>query len=300
MDEPMNVLISGASGLVGSALKTHLESLGHRVYTLKRGRTTGSFYWNPDIEQIHLDEKIHLDAVVCLNGVNIGDQRWSPQRKKAIIESRVRSVSLLARDLAKRFNPPDVLICASAIGFYGDTGSELKSEQDGPGKNFLSEIVTQWEGAARPAMRRNIRTVFIRSGVVLSKESGALKKMLLPFKLGLGGRIGDGQQYMSWIDIEDEVRAIAFAITQNDLEGPVNLTAPHPVTNQEFTQTLGKTLNRPTPFPMPEWAVKLLFGEMGELLLLGSNRIDCAVLKERGFEFSYPDLESSLQHLIGT
>lgn len=291
----MKILLSGASGLIGSALRDRLQQNGHSVYQLHRGRNTGSFYWNPEKGQIHLDEKIHLDAVICLNGVNIGEKRWSPDRKRAIIDSRVSCTSLLSNALAKRFDPPDVFISASAIGFYGDTGNQIVDESNPSGRNFLSEIVTQWENAATPAINKGIRTVFIRTGVVLSPNGGALQKMLLPFKLGLGGKIGSGDQYMSWISLEDEIRAIEYLLGNSSISGPVNLTAPNPITNTEFTLALGQALNRPTVFPMPEFIVKLLFGEMGDLLLLGSNRIKSSILQKSGFTFHHPDINQALQ-----
>jgi len=294
----MNILISGATGLIGSALKEHLQQAGHSVYLLHRGRSTGSFYWNPENNQIHLDENIHLDAAVCLNGVNIGDHRWSQQRKQDIVNSRVQCTRLLSSALAKRFDPPEVFVSGSAIGFYGDTGDQIKDETDGPGQNFLSDIVTQWEAAAQPALDKGIRTVFIRSGVVLSPDGGALKKMLLPFKLGLGGKVGNGSQFMSWISLLDEIRAIQFVIEQASISGPVNITAPNPVTNDDFTQALGKALNRPTVLPMPELIVKLLFGEMGELLLLGSNRINSQVLQKAGFKFEHKTVGEALSHML--
>ena len=294
----MNILISGATGLIGTALREHLQQAGHSVYLLHRGRSTGSFYWNPEQGQIHLDENIHLDAVVCLNGVNIGDKRWSPSRKNDIIYSRVTCTRLLSQALAKRYDPPDVFISASAIGFYGDTQHEWKDETSEPGSNFLSKIVTQWEAAAQPALNKGIRTVFIRSGVVLSPLGGALQKMLLPFKLGLGGKVGHGQQYMSWISLEDEIRAIQFLIENSSISGPVNLTAPIPVINQEFSQSLGKALKRPALFPMPAFVVKLLFGEMGELLLLGSNRIKSSVLQDAGFKFHHPDIKRAFRSML--
>ena len=294
----MNILISGITGLIGTALKAALKSSGHKVYTLHRGVHGGSFYWTPEQNQIHLDKSIQLDAVICLNGVNIGDKRWSASRKQAILNSRIQSTQLLSRALADLPRPPKVFISGSAIGFYGDTQHHWKDESHGPGHNFLSEIVTRWEAAAQPAIHRGIRTVFIRSGVVLSPKGGALHKMLLPFKLGLGGKVGHGQQFMSWISLEDEVRAIQFLIEQTHISGPVNLTAPNPVTNLQLTQSLGKALHRPTLLPMPEGMVKLLFGEMGELLLLGSNRIKSNVLQANGFQFNHIDIQSALNAML--
>lgn len=290
----MNILISGATGLVGTALRPYLESKGHQVYILHRNRTSGSFYWQPDQGQIHLDVNIHLDAVINLNGVNIGDKPWNAARKHALIESRVQSTQVLSEAISKRFDPPQVLINASAIGFYGDTGDNPVDEASSPGNNFLSEIVTQWEAAAKPALDKGIRTVFIRSGVVLTPTGGALKKMLLPFKLGLGGKIGNGKQFMSWISLTDELRAIEFVLNHANIEGPVNLVAPEPVTNAQFTRTFGQVIKRPTLFPIPAFVVKTLFGEMGDLLLLGSNRVLPKVLSQEGFKFQHPNLKSAL------
>lgn len=290
----MNILISGASGLIGSALMQYLENQGHTVYQLHRDKQIGSFYWKPEFGHIQLDSRIHLDAVINLNGVNIGDKPWTQARKKAILDSRIQSTQVLAEAISKRSQKPSVFISASAIGFYGDTGNEWADENSPSGKNFLSDIAKHWEQASRAAKDAGIRTVNIRTGVVLAKQGGALAKMLLPFKLGLGGRIGDGKQYMSWISLVDEVRAIEHILLNENISGPVNLTAPEPVTNEEFSKTLGTVLKRPTVFPMPAFVVKLIFGEMGDLLLLGSNRINSKVLQDSGFEFEYPNVESAL------
>lgn len=289
----MNILISGASGLIGSALRPYLELKGHQVYLLHRGRSSGGFFWQPDKGLIHLDDNIHLDAVINLNGVNIGDKPWTAQRKQDLIQSRVNCTQLLSHALVKRFDPPSVLINASAIGYYGDTANQVVNETSPPGSNFLTEIVSQWEAAAKPVQDAKIRTVFIRSGVVITPNGGALKKMLLPFKLGLGGKVGNGKQYMSWISLTDELRAIDFLL-HNNINGPVNLTAPNPVTNSQFTTALGKALNRPTIFPMPEFMVKTLFGEMGDLLLLGSNRVLPEVLEANGFKFHHNQVTDAL------
>jgi uncharacterized protein (TIGR01777 family) len=293
----MNILISGASGLIGTSLSAHLKSQGHQVHTLKRNQPNANFNWNPDEGFIQLDPNIQLDAVINLNGVNIGDKRWNASRKAQIIESRVNSTQLLTSTIAKLAIPPKVFINASAIGFYGDTGSTLSSEHSPAGDNYLTHVVTQWEAAAKPLNDTGIRTVFIRSGVVISEKGGALKKMLMPFKFGLGGRIGTGQQFMSWISLTDELRAIEYLLN-HDIHGPVNLTAPNPVTNQVFTKALGQALKRYTPFPMPSIIVKILFGEMGKLLLLGSNRIEPGILSEHGFKFLYPDIHSALKHTL--
>lgn len=292
----MNILISGASGLIGTALIKSLTQQGHTVNILKRNNQKTDFNWDPEVGTINIKTNSPIDAVINLNGVNIADKRWSNKRKSDIISSRVNSTRLLAETILKLENPPAVFINASAIGFYGDTGQTIKDETSLAGNNYLTDVVTQWEAAAHPLKNSGIRTVFIRSGVVLSNQGGALNKMLLPFKLGLGGIIGNGQQYMSWISLADEVRAIEFLLNNQTIHGPVNLTAPNPVDNRTFTKALGKALNRPTLFPMPSIVVKALFGEMGELLLLGSNRITPGVLTENGFKFLYPDIHSALKH----
>jgi uncharacterized protein (TIGR01777 family) len=279
---------------LGSALRPFLENKGHQVYILHRGRRDGGFFWQPEKGLIHLDKDINLDAVINLNGVNIGDKPWSKQRKQDIIQSRVTCTQLLSQAIADRFNPPSVFINASAIGYYGDTGSNAVDETSQAGHNFLTQIVKQWEGAAQPIIDNGVRTVFIRSGVILTPKGGALKKMLLPFKLGLGGKVGSGQQFMSWISLTDELRAIEFLLHTPNISGPVNLTTPNPVTNYDFTKALGETLKRPTIFPMPAFVVKTLFGEMGDLLLLGSNRVLPKTLTENGFKFTHPDITRAL------
>ncbi|MFT6152976.1 MAG: hypothetical protein ACJA0E_000328 [Bermanella sp.] len=290
----MNILISGASGLIGSELVPYLKVQGHSVFILNRNNKDSSFNWDPSTGHIQLDSNIELDAVINLNGVNIGDQRWSPERKQQITQSRINSTDLLARTIAKLPNPPKVFLSASAIGFYGDTGSHTVDEKSPLGNNFLSKIVDPWEQAALPAKTAGIRTVLMRSGVVITPKGGALKKMLLPFKLGLGGRVGSGQQYMSWISLSDELRAIEFLLN-SDVSGPVNLTSPTPVSNQNFTKALGRALNRPTIFPMPEFVVKAIFGEMGDLLLLGSSRVLPSVLIEKGFIFNHNFIDDAFR-----
>lgn len=297
----MDILISGATGLVGTALVSHLRNKGHVVHVLNRNDSGLPLTWQPSKNQIVLDPNQHFDAVINLNGVNIGDKPWSKQRKLDIIQSRIDSTQLLAKTISALPNPPSVFINASAIGFYGNSnfldnnGSNPVDESSPEGSDFLAEIVTAWERAADPLVNTQIRTVFIRSGVILSKEAGALKKMLLPFKLGLGGRVGSGKQYMSWIALEDELRAIEFILNNDQIYGAVNLTSPNSVTNKEFTSTLAWCLDRPAIFPMPEFMVKLLFGEMGELLLLGGANVKPTVLLDNGFEFKYPELDKAFQ-----
>ena len=295
----MNILISGASGLIGKALSSYLRTQGHSVHILSRNDSGAVMTWQPEKNQITLDPNVAIDAVINLNGVNIGDKPWSKQRKLDIVNSRVDSTRLLAETFAALPKPPSVFINASAIGFYGDSGSAVADESSPAGDNFLTEIVSRWEDAAAPAVAANIRTVFIRSGIVLSKEAGALQKMLLPFKLGLGGRVGSGEQYMSWISLEDEVRAIDFILSDSSIQGPVNLTSPNAVTNTEFTQTLARCLSRPSCLPMPEFVIKLLFGEMGELLLLGGANVMPTELLNKGFQFKHAELEQAFNAALG-
>ncbi|NRA24109.1 MAG: TIGR01777 family protein [Oleispira sp.] len=294
----MHILISGASGLIGQALTRYLRQQGHKVEQLIRDNHHQAFHWQPHKALIHLPASIHLDAVINLNGVNIADRLWSKKRKQAIIDSRVESTQLLAKTLAQHPHPPKILINASAIGYYGDTGSNEVDETSPAGNNFLTKIVTQWESSAQAAMDAGIRTVFIRSGIVLSASGGALAKMLLPFKLGLGGKIGSGLQYMSWITLEDELRAIEFILNHDEINGAVNLTSPLATCNDYFSKTLAKVLARPALLPMPAFIVRLLFGEMGDLLLLGSARVKPEILIQQGFQFNHKNINSALEAII--
>jgi len=294
----MNILISGASGLIGSALSEYLNNNGHNVYQLKRSDSQAPFTWQPDKGLIILPPNVLIDVVVNLNGVNIGDKPWTAKRKQEIIESRINATQLISKTISRLDPSPKVLINASAVGYYGETGNTTVDEASSSGNNFLTEIVSQWESAAEPAIKKGIRTVFIRSGVVLSTDGGALKKMLIPFKFGLGGRVGSGNQYMSWISLEDEIRAIDFIMNNNQVNGPINLTSPTPVTNTEFTQTLSTVLKRPCIFPLPKSVLKLLFGEMGELLLLGSVKAVPTALISHGFEFKHPKLIQAFKTII--
>jgi uncharacterized protein (TIGR01777 family) len=239
-----------------------------------------------------------IDGVVHLAGANIAGQRWSDSYKQEIRESRVKGTRLIAETLAKLTNKPRVLVCASAIGYYGDRGGEELTEDSPPGTGFLPEVCTAWENACQAARDAGIRTVNTRIGVVLSKDGGALKSMLLPFKLGLGGVVGNGGQYFSWMAIDDIVNALQFVLTNESQTGPVNLVSPQTVTNREFTKTLGRVLGRPTFFPMPAFAARLAFGEMADELLLSSTRVVPRKLQSAGFAYSYSQLELTLQHLL--
>jgi len=288
----MQVLVSGSSGLVGSALVTALEGAGHSVVRLVR-RT-------PAANEIQLDPARApegFDAVVHLAGESIAG-RWTAAKKARIRDSRVQGTSTLATALARTGRPPKVMVCASAIGIYGDRGDEVLREESAPGSDFLADVGQQWEAATEPATRAGIRVVSLRIGVVLSPRGGALGRMLTPFRMGAGGRIGSGQQWMSWITLDDVVGLIQHALATDSLRGPVNSVAPNPVTNAQFTRTLGQVLHRPTVFPLPAFMVRLMFGEMGEALLLGSQRVDCGKLVASGFRFRHPELKPALEAIL--
>lgn len=238
------------------------------------------------------------DAVVHLAGENIARARWSERQKALIRDSRVKGTRLLCDLLARYSPPPKALVCASAVGYYGDRADEILKEESAPGSGFLADVCREWEAATQPAVERGIRVVNLRIGIVLSPMGGALAKMLTPFKLGVGGTIGSGRQYMSWIALDDVVGAIHFALTNESLHGPVNAVAPNPVTNREFTHTLGRVLSRPTLFPMPAFAARLVLGEMADALLLASARVEPAQLLASGFTFRHPDLEAALRALL--
>ena len=302
MGMPMRVVVTGSHGLVGSALVRSLEADGHQVTRLVRGRPTGAnqVTWDPTSGIIDGAALEGHHAAVHLAGAGIGDRRWTDDYKAEILDSRVAGTSLLGETLASLDRPPAVLASGSAVGYYGDRGDEELTEQSAPGTGFLAEAVQAWEAAALPAGRAGIRVVRLRSGIVQSTEGGALKRQLLPFKLGLGGRIGSGRQWFSWISIDDEVGAIRHVLDHDSIDGPVNLTAPNPVTNAEFTRALGRVLHRPTLLPTPTPALQLLLGrELVSEMLLGGQRVLPAVLDRSGYSFAHPHLEGALADLIG-
>jgi uncharacterized protein (TIGR01777 family) len=302
----MKVIVTGATGLVGRALVRSLLSEGHNVTRLVRGGAqafsapgTKAVHWEPEKGAVDAKELEGHDAAVHLAGDPIAEGRWTEEKKKRIRESRVVGTRLLAETLAGLNKKPGVLVSASAIGFYGDRGGEVLREESASGEDFLSEVCREWEKATLAASQANIRVVHLRIGVVLSASGGALPKMLTPFKLGVGGRVGSGKQYMSWITLDDLVGIIKRALTDERLRGPINAVAPQSVTNEEFTKTLGSVLGRPTIFPVPAFAARLAFGEMADALLLSSARVEPARLTEAGYEFERPELEGALRHVLG-
>lgn len=296
----MNILITGSSGLIGSALKKSLTANGHKVFCMRRPVSNDApFSWQPSERVIKIDETIALDAVIHLAGASIADGRWNDTRKKEILESREIGTRLLSETLAKLENKPRVLISCSAIGYYGNAGERLVDESSEPGSGFLVDVCKKWEDASKPASKSGIRTANIRLGIVLSPLGGVLHKMLFPFKMGVGGVIGNGQQYISWISINDITKSIEFIINNESIAGPINLVSKQPTTNLIFTKTLGSVLNRPTFFPLPAFIARLIFGEMADALLLSSTRVIPRKLEEAGYKFIDKDLETTFKSLLG-
>jgi uncharacterized protein (TIGR01777 family) len=296
----MDIAITGSRGLIGGELVPFLEARGHRVTRLVRGTAAaGQVSWNPAADSFDATPLHGVSGAVHLAGENIAAARWTAAFKRRIRESRTGSTRVLCEGLAKMPAPPQVLVSASAVGFYGNRGDELLTEDSPAGGGFLAELARDWEAATAPAAAAGIRVVLLRIGVVLSPKGGALAKMLGPFKLGGGGIVGSGKQYVSWIALDDAVAAIHHALTVAPLSGPVNAVAPHPVTNREFTRTLGRVLSRPTIMPVPAFAARLAFGEMADELLLASARVRPQRLADSGFEFRHPTLDEALQDMLG-
>jgi uncharacterized protein (TIGR01777 family) len=295
----MQLLVTGSHGMVGSALVPLLTRANHSVRRLVRsGGDAGDANWRPDRGELDARAFDGVDAVVHLAGASIGDFRWSAARKAAIVDSRAVATRLLAERIAQAATPPKALLCASAVGFYGDCGERWLDEGAPIGSGFLAEVCREWEAATRPALDVGVRVVNLRFGFILSPLGGGLRKMLTPFRLGLGGRIGGGRQFMSWIALDDVVGAIAHVLAAPQLNGAVNVVAPNPVTNAEFTATLGRALHRPAFFPMPTVAARIAFGEMADELLLASQRVRPAKLLASGFTWKFPTLEGALNHLL--
>lgn len=297
----MRIAITGSTGLIGSALSRHLTTAGHEVVPIVRSEPrAGEIGWSPSEHRLDAADLVGTDAVVNLAGAGIGDRRWTDDYKQILMDSRVDGTTLLATRLAELGDDgPRVLLSGSAIGFYGDRGDESLDEASPSGDGFLAEICRRWEAATAPAAAAGVRVAHLRTGIVLTSAGGALKKMLPLFKLGLGGRFGGGRQWMSWISLTDEVRAIEHLLTSS-ISGPVDLTAPNPVRNADFADTLGDVLGRPTLLPVPEFGPKLLLGsELADALLFDGQRVLPTVLQEDGFDFEHADLATALRAELG-
>lgn len=295
----MKVLISGATGMLGSSLSRSLTDDGHEVVRLTRSpKSSADVGWDPDRGALDASKLGGIDAAVHLAGESIAEGRWDEAKKRRILESREKGTRLLAETVAGLDSPPRVMVSASAIGYYGDRGNELLLEDSGPGDLFLSRVCEAWEAAAEPARAAGIRVVHPRIGIVLSTDGGALGATLPIFKLGGGGRIGSGRQYWSWVHLEDVIGAIRHALARESLDGPVNVAAPNAPTNAEYTKVLGRVLGRPTILPLPSPAARLVVGEMADELLLPSARVEPAKLQEAGYRFRHPELEGALRDLL--
>jgi len=296
----MKVLVSGSHGLVGRALIKSLLNRGDTVSRLVREAPSGSndIEWHPNQDQIDARKLNGFDAVVHLAGESIASGRWSPEKKTRIRESRIKGTKLLSAALAQASHPPRVFVSASAIGFYGNRGNEVLTEQSAAGNDFLAGVCKEWEQSAEPAAEKGIRLVKARFGIILDKDGGALAKMLPPFRMGIGGRIGDGKQWMSWIGLADVIGALEFVIENQALSGPVNFVAPNPVTNATFTSALGRILGRPTFLPVPAFGARLAFGEMADALLLSSQRVEPKRLNETAYRFRYSNLNDALSEIL--
>jgi uncharacterized protein len=297
----MRILISGSSGLVGTALSNALRADGHAVARLLRpGKqaAAGDVRWNPDSGEIDLAAMEGAEALVNLAGASIGEGRWNEGRKGILRSSRVDATRHLVESLPKLQRPPRVIVSASAIGYYGDRGEEVLTETSPPGNDFLAQLARDWEAAALGAERFGIRAVTLRFGVILAAHGGALPRMLPPFKMGLGGRLGSGKQWMSWLTLEEAVRLVRFATENPDLRGPVNAVAPNAVRNAEFTRMLGFVLRRPAVFPVPPFVLRIALGEMANSLLLASQRVIPGKLAGLGYSFKHPNLETALHAVL--
>ena len=297
----MKVLVTGSTGLVGSALVPFLETDGHEVARLVRSavQRESDIQWNPKTRAIETARLEGIDGVVHLAGENIASRRWSQKQKARIRDSRVEGTEFLCETLKGLEKPPKVLISASAIGYYGNQGDPRLDEDSPPGTGFLPDVCVAWEAATGPAVEKGIRVVNLRFGIILSPGGGPLGKMLPFFRMGLGGVVGDGEQFMSWISLDDVLGVIRRSLVTDTLRGPVNTVSPQPVTNREFTKTLGRVLHRPTLFPLPAFAARLILGEMADELLLASARVQPKKLLDVGYEFRTPDLVGALRHVLG-
>ncbi len=295
----MKVAVTGSTGLIGSSLVSFLSKKDVTVSKiLRENPEDNEVSWKPEGGNWDSAFTGGIDGIVHLAGENIASGRWTRVKKDKIRNSRIEGTKRLCEHILKLPTPPSVFVCASAIGFYGDRGMEFLNEGSSRGSGFLPDVCVDWEDAANIVSKAGIRVVNVRFGIVLSKDGGALTKMLTPFKMGMGGKVGSGTQYMSWVAIDDATGAIYHTLITDSLNGPINVTAPNPVTNKEFTNTLGKVLNRPTVMPMPAFAARLAFGEMANDLLLASTKVAPKRLSDSGYEFQYTELENALRHIL--
>ena len=296
----MKIAIAGSSGLVGSALIPILQSDGNQITRLVRSSPKpGEIEWHPNQDKVSALSLEGFEAIINLAGENIAGGRWTDDQKRKIRDSRMNGTHLLSEAIAQMKSKPRVFICASATGIYGDRDDETLDEQSESGGGFLAGVCREWEQATQPASKASVRVVNLRMGPILAREGGMLSKLLTPFKMGMGGKVGSGKQYISWVALEDAVNAIKLAIDDESIHGPINIVSPNPVTNEEFTKTLGHVLNRPTALAMPAFAARLAFGEMADEMLLASQRVMPKRLIKAGFQFQYPTLESAMRKYIG-
>lgn len=298
----MKILVTGAHGLVGSALIPFLTTEGYLVRRLVRTNAreeAGDILWSPELKQVDPAKLEGFDAVIHLAGENIAAERWTEEQKRKIRDSRVIGTKFLSETLVSLKSPPKVFIAASATGYYGAREGEVVTEESLPGEGFLADVCREWEAVTEPAAKKNIRVVNARFGIILSPNGGALQKMLPPFRLGVGGKLGSGRQIMSWIALDDVVAGLYHVLNTADLKGPVNFVSPQSLTNRDFTKALGAVLKRPTIFPVPALVIKILFGEMGEALLLSGANVEPRKLLESGYTFHFPELKEALHHLLG-
>jgi uncharacterized protein len=297
----MDILISGASGLIGSSLAPFLTTGGHRVFRLVRRppKRPDEIFWEPESGFVDMDRFDGFDAVIHLAGENIGEGWWSETKKKKIVDSRVNGTATIVNAVLNLRKPPKVFLSASAIGYYGNRGNQILTEQDSVGIDFVSDVCEKWEAAASPLIKNGIRVAFLRIGVILSPLGGALAKLLRPFQLGIGGKISSGNQFMSWISMDDAIYAFHHLLFNENIHGPVNIVSPNPVTNWDFSCALGKVLSMPAKFTVPKKAIEFFFGEMGRETILSSTRVIPDRLVNSGYSFSHPDLESALRHMLG-
>lgn len=297
----MKIVVTGASGMIGTALAPFLAERGHEVVRLVRRtpRSKDEARWDPERGEIDRTALEGAEAVVHLAGANLADGRWTAVRKARLYGSRVGPTRLLAETLAGLTRPPSILVAASAVGYYGDRGDAWLDENSEPSSDYLGRLVADWEAASEPVANAGIRVVRLRSGVVLSPRGGVLGRMLLPFRLGAGGRLGSGRQFMSWIAIDDLLGVVLHVLGTASISGPVNAVTPTPVTNRELTKTLGRVLHRPTPFPVPAFALRAVFGEMADAAVLASTRVRPGRLLSSGYAFLFPELEDALRHVLG-